>query len=46
MLAYRVWHYLCRETARVVLAPNSFTARKELALSLGVHVTDIVSRRL
>lgn len=46
MFAYRVWHYLCRETAKVVLAPSSFAARRELARELGVSVDNIVSRAL
>lgn len=42
---YRCWHYLCRETARVILALNSFDARREMARDLGVRVTDIIARR-
>lgn len=43
---YECWHYLCRETSTRIAAPSSFKARKELAESLGVRVTDIVSRRV
>lgn len=45
MHAYHCWHYLCRETGRIVFAVNAYYARKELAVDLGVHVTDIVARR-
>lgn len=43
MKDYRCWHYLCRETARIIPATSSFEARKILAAELGVHVTDIVA---
>lgn len=43
--AYHCWHYLCRETARIVFAENAFYARRELARDLGVGVTDIIARR-
>lgn len=40
---YRCWHYLCRETAKLITAPSSFAARKELAAELDVDMTDIVA---
>lgn len=43
--AYHCWHYLCRETCRCILATDAFTARRELARDMGVHVTDIIARR-
>lgn len=46
MHAYRCWHYLCRETAQVVLAASSFDARRAFARTLGVETADIVSQRI
>lgn len=46
MNVYRCWHYLCRETAQVVIAVSSFSARREVAKLLGVDVTDIVAQRV
>lgn len=40
---YRCWHYLYHETAKLITAPSSFAARKELAAELDVDVTDIVA---
>lgn len=42
---YRCWHYLCRETARVILALNSFDARREMARDFGCAVSDILAKR-
>lgn len=46
MNVYRCWHYLCRETAQVVIAGSSFSARREGAALLGVDVWSIVARRV
>ena len=46
MKPYRCYHYLCRETARVIFAYTSFEARKLLATQLNVHFTDIVAARV
>lgn len=43
--AYTCWHYLCRETARIILAQSSFEARRIMAIDLGTHTTDIIARR-
>jgi hypothetical protein len=45
MASYRVWHYLCRETVKVMRAVSSFDARREMARELGVGVADIVAVR-
>jgi hypothetical protein len=46
MATYRCWHYLCRETARMVYAASSHAARREMARILGVDAIDIVAQRV
>lgn len=43
--AYKCWHYLCRETMRIVFAQSAFEARRDMARDLGVPTTDIIGRR-
>jgi hypothetical protein len=46
MNAYRCWHYLCRETAAIVVAASSFEARRIMASRLSAGLSDIVAQRI
>lgn len=46
MLTYRCWHYLCKETVRLIRAGSSHAARREFARMLGVDTVDVIAQRV